>query len=467
MLAHAALPSMRGPALLGILLPTLAAGCLDGFQPLEGPVPAPAIAAGTWWTVRQAEWSGDDAPWRDVNETVWIVGHRDVGGVPWPLAYVVESRSPPPFAQGPFRLVLLPPGLAVAEGGMPSRPWGTPEVDCRGADLCPTAAVLPHEMDRALPFPLTGDYESSQGLEDAVWERSSIHTTGHVVGHGRRTYPFGDLDVVRIEEHRTYRGFEHGGRSDADLDYAPALGVVVRERESGCALPMGMLCGGRSGRSLDVEAHGWVPPPSAADVGNRFAVEQADLVRHAGITVDGQRANVADGEAFAAHARFDGLRAGDTVEVRFSPFTDESGYTGGPATTVPGANATFHPRRPGWYNVDALVRAPQGAQVGLMHAEARAIYDGRVPVACEPACPPVAVPMGPRVQNVGVTAHMDAALRPGRLEVRDGDGRLQGSCACAEVLLAVLSEQATDWTAQWTPDHPASRSVVTFHVAVE
>jgi hypothetical protein len=458
-------PSRLGRPVLAALIVVAAAGCLDGFAPLEGPVARPLLDPGTWWTVHVEEWAGDDPPWLVRDETYWVVGARDVEGVPWPVAVVVESVALPPFPPGPFRLVLLPPSRATVEGGVRSEVWPSQDVvECRGVDACPTESLLAGDARwwRALPFPLAEDYRLSYPTDGGFAAVSYENVTGHVVGQAGKSYPFGAADVVRVEEHATYHGFEHGGYADAAIDYARGLGLVVRERETSCALPLFSLCGGTGGRSLDVTAHGWLQPPSMAEVGQRFAVEQSGMVRGQGIVVEGNRANVAAGETVTAKASFVGLRPGDTVEVRFTPQRDA-----GNASTVLGPNATFAPAKPGWYDLAAIVRGPQGVPIGLEQREFRAVHDGRTTVSCDPSCPTVTVPMGPGVQNVAVTAHTDAVLGSGRLEVRDGAGQLQGTCTCPEVQLGVLADQTRDWTALWIPEVAGVGSTVAFHIVVE
>lgn len=449
--------------LLATLIVLAAAGCLNGFAPLDGPVPRPLLSPGTWWTAHLEEWVGDDRPWLVRNETYWVVGARDVEGVPWPLAVVVESAAPPPFPPGPFRLALLPPGRATVDGGVRSEAWaGHDLVECRGVDACPSESlVAPYSRWwHALPFPLMEDYRVSYPSDGGFAAVSYENVTGHVVGQASKSYPFGPADVVRVEEHATYHGFEHGGYADAAIDYAPDLGLVVRERESSCAMPLFGLCGGTGGRSLDVTAHGWLQPMSMAEVGQRFAVEQSGLVRGQGIVIEGNRANVAAGEAVSGTAAFAGLRPGDTVEMQWTPFN-------GDTVTLEGANTTFVPARPGWHTVAAVAKAPQGVPIAREQHEFRAVYDGWTNVSCDPSCPPVAIPMGPGVQNAAVTVHTDAVLGSGRLEVRDGAGRLQGTCACPDVQLGVPPDQARDWTAVWIPEVAGIGGTVAFHVVVE
>jgi hypothetical protein len=456
-----------GPMMVCLAWP----GCLDGdaLRPLETRVPEPAVAPGSWWTVREREWSSHGPAWRDVRHTVWVVGSRQVHGEARPLAVVTEAAEPPdrldpPFAERPFRLVLLPPGSPIVQGGVASRANVAALADvpeCRGVEACTTEALLAWSYATVvLPFPLGSDYHRSTPNDGAG---GSSSTTGTVLGQGKRTFPFGKEAVVRVEEHREFHGFENSGTSDTTIDYAPAFGVVVREDERVCGFPAFSRCGSSERRLLEVVAHGHVNAPSVAEVGRWFTVQQAEAVYATAVQAGGHGANVALGEALWANVTFAGLRPGDMVEMAWRPHGLSA-----ETLVMPGSNTSYVPARPGWHEVTMLVRSPQEVQIATSPAELRAGYDATVRVACGTTCPPVTVPMGSLLDRIAVTASSEALLGNGRLELRDPSGAIRAGCTCLELVLPLMRRNETAaWSAHWIPDVAIAGQAVLLRVEVE
>jgi hypothetical protein len=443
------------PLGLLLVLPALA-GCTDGLADLQAPVPAPTLPLGAWWTVHETRATGDGAPYLDERTTYWTVGTREVNGTAWTLALAFAGAQAPPRLDGTFRLLLLPPGGPHSPWGVQSEPWFSQQApECRGVDACATADLLPYPASQAkgLPFPLGADYERHLGSSGGA--RSD--TTGKVEGHAIQEFPFGRADAVRVAEHTRNSGFEYGGTSDTTIEYAPALGLVVREREDECSMPILGFCAGTSHRALDVEAHGSSPPPSPAEVGRAFAVAQASLVRVREFKVNASRPNVAAGDEVAARVAFTGLRANDTVEMRWLRANEA-------VASFPGNASALRPTRVGWHIIEGIVKAPQGVVVVTERASFHATYDGRVAVHCPMACPEVAVPVGPGIRTLRATVE-DAGPLGGKVQLVDAAGEVRSSSCpgCRSAAIVLDTDEPGDWSARWVPD-VGTPDDLTFHL---
>lgn len=448
-------------AILLIVIAPFLAGCTADFRPYDRTLTTPVLQPGTWWVVQSQQWSGDDPPYLDETRTYWVVGTRQVEDSPWNLLLAYEGAVVPSRdALVPFRLVLSPPALANPIWGVPSLPpYGWEWIECRGSESCATPDLLPaySRWAETLEFPLEDHYRRSDYSEEGFSGDSYVNTTGDIRGWHKPTLAFGRVEALRIDEHQTYHGFEYGGYSDRKLDYVPELGLIARQSEESCGLPFLLWCGGRSGSLEQVLATGFVEPPSVAEVGTWFSLQQADAIRILPRVenLEGGAANfgrLGQDDEFRVSANLTGLRRNDTVAVEW---LDANGTL---KQRDNGNISTYQATSTGALWMRVLVSAPQGNEVQRIDlGPIRIGLDRWQALDCDGLICHAEFHVGAGLQSVEVIlSQFSPAWAAGSVELVDPAGIVRDSKTCACTVQAnVVEDAAGTWVFRWqasTPD---------------